>query len=182
MKLRSIVLVGVAVALVVVAAPAGAESPAPPLTPPTLDPIQQRKGHLHLPLVFGATQYRFGTRPAAASRGRVRHTGWTITASPKHRVRAAMAGQVVFAEALPGYGLTVVIDHGHGYHSVYAHLKKALVVVGGEVQWGAPLGVIGSTGTLGDVMLYFELRHHGRPIDPEGWFASAAELKRRLKE
>lgn len=158
------------------------EEPQPPVVPPELDPVQQQKGDLHLPLVFGRTQHRFGTRPAAASKGRVRHTGWTIVAPSTHRVRAALDGRVVVAEALPGYGLTIVIDHGHGYHSVYAHLKKSLVTVGGDVERGAPIGVIGSTGTLTGVKLYFELRHRGRPIDPDGWFASASELKRRLKE
>ncbi len=158
------------------------DSPKPPVVPPELDPVEARKGQLHLPLVFGQTQLRFGTQPATASKGRVRHTGWTIVASPKHRVRAVLDGRVVHVERLRGYGLTVVIDHGHGYHSVYSHLKKAQVAVGDAVEWGAPLGTIGSTGSLDGVKLYFELRHEGRPIDPAGWFLPARELRRRLQQ
>ena len=173
------------VVLFLALAPVGAsaqESPKPPVVPPQLDPVQERKGQLHHPLVYGVTQLRFGTQPAAASRGRVRHTGWTITASPKHRVRAVLDGRVVLAQRLVGYGHTVVIDHGHGYHSVYAHLKSSSVEVGAQVAWGDPLGVIGTTGSLEGVKLYFEFRHHGRPIDPQGWFAPLPELRRRLKK
>ena len=149
--------------------------------PPALVGLEKRRGELHLPLAFGRTKHTFGTRRGPGSRTRIRHTGWTVVAPPKHRVRAVERGRVVIAGPLRGYGNVVVIDHGDDYHSVYAHLKKSLVKVGASVDWGAPIGALGSTSSLAGNGLYFELRKEGRPIDPAGWFASAAKLRDALK-
>jgi septal ring factor EnvC (AmiA/AmiB activator) len=140
-----------------------------------------RKGALHLPVVTGKVAYRFGTRPAPGARGDVRHTGWTIHAKKGRRVRAVERGTIAVAEPVRGYGITVIVDHGHGYHSVYAHLRKAVVSSGDTVGWGEIIGIIGSTGTLEGEKLYFELRHRGRPIDPAGWFASKSTMRRRKR-
>jgi septal ring factor EnvC (AmiA/AmiB activator) len=78
-------------------------------------------------------------------------------------------GRVVFAAALHGYGLTVVVDHGGGVVSVYAHAGVLLVEPGQEVARGQDLGRVGDTGSLRGPYLYFELRVAGKPTDPAAW-------------
>ncbi len=139
--------------------------------------LQRQKGKLHLPLIFGKVKHGFGSVSARTTKLHVRHTGWTITAPRGHRVRNIAKGEVVFAGHRRGYGLLVVIDHGEGYHSVYAHLKKITTRVGATLPRGAPLGVLGSTGSLHGEKLYFELRQDGQSLDPKGWFAPASTLR-----
>jgi murein DD-endopeptidase MepM/ murein hydrolase activator NlpD len=134
-------------------------------------PGEVRRGELLMPLLKGTVKARFGPVKSKLSGTWVRHTGWTLTANPGNRIRSVSEGTVVYAKGFKGYGLLVVIDHGGGYHSVYAHLRTILVKPGSRVEKGTPLGVIGATGSLTGEKLYFELRQDGRPIDPEGWFA-----------
>ncbi len=134
-------------------------------------PGEVRRGKLLMPLLKGTVKAKFGPVKSKLSGTWVRHTGWTLTANPGNRIRSVSEGTVVYAKGFKGYGLLVVIDHGGGYHSVYAHLRTILVKPGSRVEMGTPLGVIGATGSLTGEKLYFELRQDGRPIDPEGWFA-----------
>lgn len=128
---------------------------------------------LHLPLLKGRVVSWYGTASAAHSNTRVRHTGWTVVAPRHSRVRSVALGEVVFAGARKGYGQLVIVAHPGGYHSVYAHLSEIRVALGERVTRGQALGVIGSTGSLNGVGLYFEWRHHGRSLNPQGWFAPA---------
>jgi septal ring factor EnvC (AmiA/AmiB activator) len=147
--------------------------------PDDVVPVHISDKRLHLPLLEGRVVQWYGTTDAADSNTRVRHTGWTILARRGHRIRNVAEGVVVFAEARKGYGLLVVIAHPGGYHSVYAHLEEIGVQVGERVERGRAIGVIGSTGSLNGTKLYFEWRLHGRPIDPQGWFAPANTEKTR---
>lgn len=139
--------------------------------------LAARKGELHPPLLFGHLRAPFGAVRFGKTNTKFRHTGWTLSASRGHRVRGIAEGKVVFAGPFRGYGTMVVIEHGRGYHSVYAHLKTALVEEGESLNMGDPLGVVGKTGSLHGEKLYFELRHFGRPIDPAGWFAPASRYR-----
>jgi murein DD-endopeptidase MepM/ murein hydrolase activator NlpD len=157
--------------------------PAPKVAPtPTAElapgeGLASQKGALHPPLLYGEVRVGFGATKAQHSKTLVRHTGWTMSGPSGHRVRNIAPGRVVYAGALRGYGLAVVVEHRGEYHSVYAHLRTLLVKVGAEVKPGEPLGVLGATGTMGGERLYFELRHEGRPLDPEGWFAPPGRFR-----
>lgn len=70
-----------------------------------------------------------------------------------------------------GYGQLVILDHGYRFYSIYAHLSRLLVQKGEEVNAQAPLGLSGSTGTLGSPLLYFELRQGIKPMSPELWLS-----------
>ncbi|MGI5861829.1 MAG: murein hydrolase activator EnvC family protein [Myxococcales bacterium] len=87
-------------------------------------------------------------------------------------VKAVAAGTVVHASAFRGYGNLVIIDHGDGYHTLYAHLASIGPQVGEAVEAGAVLGQVGDTGSLKGAYLYFELRKKGKPIDPKEWLGS----------
>jgi septal ring factor EnvC (AmiA/AmiB activator) len=84
-------------------------------------------------------------------------------------VRAVAAGRVVHAGWFKGYGNLVILDHGEGYHSLVAHLATMQTAMGEDVAAGAVLGTVGDSGSLKGPYLYFELREHGRPVDPRGW-------------
>lgn len=99
------------------------------------------------------------------------HTGVDIVASRGTLVRAAGAGKVVDAtkryRGQTAWGNVVVIDHGHGLVTRYAHLDNYVVAKGDKVKAGDPIGAVGSTGrTGGKSHLHFEVIQDGAPIDP----------------
>lgn len=96
-------------------------------------------------------------------------TGWTLRAPLGTRVRAIAAGKVVHAGFLRGYGLLVIVDHGHGFHTLHAHLSRAAVKQGQEVAASDVLGFVGDSESLDGPKLYFELRRGGRPVNPAHW-------------
>ncbi len=100
--------------------------------------------------------------------GRASH-GLLIAASLGTPVRAVADGNVVFAEWMTGYGLIVIVDHGNGYLSLYAHNESLLRDVGAAVKRGDAVARVGNSGGLAQPALYFELRRNGQPVDPGSW-------------
>jgi murein DD-endopeptidase MepM/ murein hydrolase activator NlpD len=86
------------------------------------------------------------------------HTGVDFAAPVGTPVLAALAGRVVLAEPLSGYGLTVVLDHGQGLQTLYAHLQVIGVTAGSQIDQGGELGLVGMTGVATGPHLHFELR------------------------
>jgi septal ring factor EnvC (AmiA/AmiB activator) len=86
-------------------------------------------------------------------------------------VRAVAAGRVVHAGWFKGYGNLVIVDHGEGYHTLFAHLGAMQTAMGEEVDAGHALGTVGDSGSLKGPYLYFELRERGRPVDPRPWLS-----------
>lgn len=88
--------------------------------------------------------------------------------SPDRLIVATAAGVVTFGGGDPccSYGLYVVIDHGNGFSSLYAHFEAIGVAAGQVVAQGQPLGIGGETGAATGVHLHFELREHGAIVDP----------------
>ena len=107
----------------------------------------------------------FGTSADPGARGR-RHDGIDIKASGGEKVLAAAGGTVVFAGRQRGYGNIVMIDHGAGIVTAYAHLFYACVRKGDRIGAGATIGRAGKRGTATGVHLHFEVRVNGVAIDP----------------
>lgn len=84
-------------------------------------------------------------------------------------VTAVADGTVVFAEWMTGYGLILIIDHGNGYMSLYAHNESLLRDAGDTVSKGDAIARVGRSGGWGSPALYFELRKGGAPVDPSSW-------------
>jgi len=80
--------------------------------------------------------------------------------------RAAAAGTVIYAGWLGGYGNLVVIDHGNGLSTAYAHASSILVGVGQSVSQGETVSLVGSTGNSSGPHLHFEVRVNGQAVDP----------------
>lgn len=100
--------------------------------------------------------------------GRASH-GLLIAAGLGTPVRAVADGNVVFAEWMTGYGLILIVDHGNGYLSLYAHNESLLKDVGTAVKRGDAVARVGNSGGLTQPALYFELRRNGQPVDPGSW-------------
>jgi murein DD-endopeptidase MepM/ murein hydrolase activator NlpD len=94
------------------------------------------------------------------------HTGVDIGALWGSPVLAAADGQVIHAGWFGGYGKLVVVDHGAGVSTLYAHLYEILVSPGASVRRGQVVGRVGSTGFSTGPHLHFEIRIDGQPIDP----------------
>lgn len=140
----------------------------PPGTePPRLD-MARFHGLLDWP-VKGRVTVPFGDQEHPRFRTAVPHPGLDLEAPQGRDVKAVFDGRVVFAEWFRGYGLTLILDHGGGYLSVYAHASVLLVEKGAEVVRGEVVAKVGDTGSLKGPYLYFEIRKDGRPEDPRTW-------------
>lgn len=98
------------------------------------------------------------------------HTGIDIDNRSRPAVFAAQGGTIEFAGWLGGYGNLIIINHGSGVTSYYAHLEKLYVGKGQKVTKGGAVGKMGSTGRSTGPHLHFEVRYDGRPINPLGVF------------
>jgi septal ring factor EnvC (AmiA/AmiB activator) len=117
-----------------------------------------QKGRLHFP-VAGRAEARKSNAHGV--------TGVEFVTQLSAPVRSVAAGHVVFADRYDAYGLTVIVDHGDRYYSVYANLGGTDARVGDLVAAGARIGTSSSTGK--DDALYFEIRRGSVPEDPGPW-------------
>lgn len=83
---------------------------------------------------------------------------------------AAGSGTVIYSGYSSGYGNYVMIDHGSGYVTLYAHMSSNAVSVGDWVGAGQCVGYMGASGNASGTHLHFEIRINGSTVDPEGWF------------
>ncbi|MEB3317617.1 MAG: M23 family metallopeptidase [Cyanobacteriota bacterium] len=100
----------------------------------------------------------FGMRWSEARGAWRMHTGLDLIVTEGTPVLAAAAGRVVLVDEVSGYGLTVVVDHGAGWQTLYAHLFEIAVQPGDSVQRGQPVGRVGDSGRASTPHLHFEIR------------------------
>lgn len=97
--------------------------------------------------------------------GRIHH-GMDLAVPVGTPIRAAAAGTVTYSGAMGSYGIIVIIDHGNGIETRYAHLSRTTVSRGQRVQRGALIAYSGNTGNSTGPHLHFEIRHRGQSVDP----------------
>jgi septal ring factor EnvC (AmiA/AmiB activator) len=129
------------------------------------EPFAERKGLLPWPL-DGPHINSFGERHTL---GDLTREGVTIGASAGDKVRAIHHGRVVFADWFTTSGLLLIIDHGGGYMSLYAHNQELYKAVGEWVAAGDVIAAAGNTGGQREASLYFEIRRDGRAENPLNW-------------
>lgn len=134
--------------------------------PPELDvtAFRELRGQLPVP-VEGDVLKRFGEHRG----GEMEWNGWLIGADRGAEVRAIAHGRIAYADWLRGYGLLLIIDHGDGFMSLYAHNESLFRDVGDWVSPGEIVAEVGNTGGADEIGMYFELRREGRPINPAEW-------------
>jgi murein DD-endopeptidase MepM/ murein hydrolase activator NlpD len=125
----------------------------------------ERPGVLAWP-VHGWISSYFGYRVHPILGTKRLHTGIDLAALSGSPIRAAAAGVVVIAAPYGGYGNAVVIDHGGGLATLYAHQSKIVVSKGQAVAKGDLIGYVGCTGLCTGPHLHFETRENGTPVDP----------------
>ncbi len=146
--------------------PAGTERPRAGKVPPrvTASAPPPRVGGLGWP-VSGNLLSRYGGR---LPDGRA-SSGVLIGAPAGTPVTAVADGTVVFSDWMTGYGMILIIDHGNGYMSLYAHNDALLRDAGARIKRGDAVAKVGNSGGQGVPALYFELRRNGQPVDPSSW-------------
>lgn len=127
---------------------------------PTPEPVQSTGDGLVWPTTTKhiAQYFRWG------------HTGIDIDNRSRPAIYAALDGTVEFAGWLGAYGNLVIVSHGNGLQTYYAHLGKFYVGEGESVDKGQAIAQMGSTGRSTGPHLHFEVRRHGTPINPLGMF------------
>jgi murein DD-endopeptidase MepM/ murein hydrolase activator NlpD len=127
--------------------------------------------------VNGRILSRFGERADPFSGEGAIHTGLDISASMGTPVHAAADGIVGRAQYDGGYGRMVVIDHGNGMQSWYAHLSRFEVVPGQEIRRGQVVGFSGASGRVTSPHLHFEVRMGGSPVNPYRYLTQSLMLQ-----
>ena len=97
------------------------------------------------------------------------HTGVDIGAYYGSPVLASDSGVVIDSGWLGGYGNCIIVDHGGGYSTLYAHCSELYVSYGQSVSKGQQIAAVGSTGNSTGPHLHFEVRINGEPVDPLGF-------------
>jgi len=113
---------------------------------------------------YGAQVHpRFGTRTF--------RNGVDIEAGEGAEFAAVYAGRAVYTGWFKGYGNLIILDHGNGYYTLYAHAAEVHVREGDDVKQGQIIGTVGETGSLAGPRLYFEVRYQGRSQNPVEWLS-----------
>ncbi len=138
--------------------------------------LQRKRSRSYLPAtgkgskfdwpVRGVMSSAYGTRIHPILKRKILHSGIDVAAPNGTPVKTAGPGEVIYNGWLRGYGRVIVIDHGRGYSTLYAHLSASLVREGQILKAGAVIGRVGRTGNTTGPHLHFEVRHYGTPANP----------------
>lgn len=130
-----------------------------------LPDFKTAKGKLPWP-TRGKQKHRYGS---TRNNSDITWQGVTIEAKAGSAVNAIFPGRVVFSDWFQGQGLLIIIDHGKGYWSLYGHNQSLLQSVGNTVGAGETIATAGKSGGQEVAGLYFEIRHNGKPKNPNNW-------------
>lgn len=129
-------------------------------------PFAKSKGKLIWP-TQGRLDNRYGSN---RSSGGLPWQGVSFHAPAGQDVLSVHNGRVLFADWFRGKGLLLIIDHGEGYMTLYAHNQLLLKEAGDWVSAGEKIATMGNSGGLEQPELYFEIRFQGEPVNPVHWF------------
>ena len=129
---------------------------------PSIKPIQESKLKRKIRYLSG-----FGWRIHPIHKVKKFHEGMDFTAPRGTAIQATGKGEVKRVEKRKsGYGYNVIIDHGYGYETLYAHMATIDVKKGAKVIKGQKIGTVGSTGTSTAPHLHYEVRLNGKAVNP----------------
>lgn len=128
--------------------------------------FRKQKGELKWPTA-GKLVHQFNQK--RSENGQLRWQGVVIRGTQGQAVNAVYSGQVVYSDWMTGFGNLLMIDHGGGYLSLYGHNQALLKNAGDSVNKGEQIATLGNSGGELEDALYFEIRHHNKPISPSSW-------------
>lgn len=138
--------------------------------PPVSDKgFGSQRGRLSLP-VAGDVVSRFGKHKHPEFNSFTFNNGISIAATMNSDIKAVFDGEVIFADKFKGYGNMLIIDHGGGYFTLYAHTARITKKVGASIRRNETVAQVGDTDSTRGPQLYFEIRYQGKPVDPGPWF------------
>lgn len=135
---------------------------------------EQKDIHLSTPVglpVAGTVSSPYGYRNHPVHEEKKFHTGVDISVPSGSRVKATANGIVSFAGWTENSGIVVVVEHGHGFSTAYAHNRKTTVRIGQRVARGETIAMSGSTGVSTGPHVHYEIWRNGRHTDPIGFLA-----------
>jgi septal ring factor EnvC (AmiA/AmiB activator) len=139
-----------------------------PPPPEGLGGFGNERGHLTWPCE-GEVGVGFGRQVDPKFKTVMQQKGLDILAPAGSAVHAPFAAVVAFSGWFSGFGNLVILDHGEGYYTLYAHLQELKVQKGARVGEHDEIGSVGETGSLKGPYLYFEIRSGSKPLDPGDW-------------
>lgn len=128
-----------------------------------------QRGRLSLP-AKGNVVGRFGRHKHPDFDSFTVSNGISVAAPAGSPIRAVYDGEVIFSDYFKGYGNMIIVDHGDGFFSLYAHASSVAKRVGAKVSRNDVLASVGDVDSAKGPMLYFEIRYQGKPVDPSPWF------------
>jgi septal ring factor EnvC (AmiA/AmiB activator) len=137
------------------------------------EPFRTYKGLLKMP-VKGKIVSLFGKFKNTRYQVMNFRSGIEIQTDRGEPIEAVFAGKILYADWFKGYGNMIIIDHGENYYTVYAHIEEAFKSTGDAVEAGEVIATVGDSGSITGPKLYFEVRHHGKPLDPMQWLEAAS--------
>jgi septal ring factor EnvC (AmiA/AmiB activator) len=149
-------------------APARVDDGGPDLNNVPTKSFNAFKGLLNMP-VNGKITSRFGPNKNNKFNVVNFRSGIDIKSERGEPIRAVSAGRVLYANWFKGYGNMIIIDHGDNYYTIYAHAEELFKSKGDTVETNEVIATVGDSGSMIGPSLYFEVRHHGKPVDPLQW-------------
>lgn len=130
--------------------------------------FRKLKGHLPWP-VNGRIALPYGAQKDPVFQTPVFRNGIYVAAGAGDHAKAVHGGRVVYADWFKGYGQLVIINHGGGYHSLYANLSEIFLKEGDIIKGRVDVGRVGDSSVTDRPSLYFEIRYKGKPLNPVQW-------------
>lgn len=137
--------------------------------PLVMRPLHERKGKLIWPVTEGKVVAEFGNQIHPVMKTITTNTGIDIATKENTQIRAVADGEIALIHWLPSYGNLVIVNHGHGYRTVYAHLSDISVVVGQQIKEGTLIGRSGES--ISGNSLHFEVWKEKDKQNPRAWLA-----------
>ncbi|MEQ1506232.1 MAG: peptidoglycan DD-metalloendopeptidase family protein [Myxococcota bacterium] len=135
-----------------------------------------------MPVGHARVTSRFGLRNDPIDHTVRAHHGIDLAAPEGSTIQAVRAGKVSFAGSSGGYGNLVIVDHGDGLQTRYAHCRQITVAPGEDVAAGQAIATVGSTGRSTGPHVHFEVRDHGTPVDPSTLLDPAKAIANVIRE
>lgn len=136
---------------------------------------------LGMPIANVSISSAFGGRQDPINGRRAFHEGVDFRAKTGEKVFATGKGRVVSSGYSPDYGENIIISHGKGYESMFAHLNKRLVQVGDSITPGDLVGLVGNSGRSTGSHLHYEIRYMGAPINPMDYMRATQQARLQKK-